>query len=149
MSQPSVSRTDVRTLDQRRAADALACLNKVKASDDERYLASYRSYVERLPATIVMNGLGQALAMECAAAGSPGGNHNKKPEERAHRDLYRNLSRWLCREDGGVYPGADHALEAIIEGPQSMYLRAQAEALAWLEWHKKFCQAHLPRREEE
>ena len=145
-SEPAAGWT--RSLDQRRAADALACVQEVMA----RVTAISVPYTARtwsgLPPAIVMNGLGQALATELAAAG-PGDNKGRRePEEAAHFCSFENLNRWLCRPDGGVYPGASDVLTAMMAAPQQAYLRAQAEALAWLEWHKKFCQAHLPRREE-
>ena len=31
-----------------------------------------------------------------------------------------------------------------MSNDEECYLRAQVEALAWLEWHKKFCRAYLP-----
>ena len=34
-------------------------------------------------------------------------------------------------------------MEAIVEGNQNQYVRAQMEALAYLEWLKKFSQAFL------
>jgi len=139
---------DTRSLDQRRAADALACVQEVMAKGDRDFRSLYRSYVERLASAIVMNGLGQALATELAAAGPGDSKGHRGPEEEAHFLLFQNLNRWLCRPDGGVYPGASDVLTAMMAAPQQAYLRAQAEALAWLEWHKKFCQAHLPRREE-
>lgn len=138
-----------RSLDQRRAADALACVKRLIAGENSEFLGAYRSYVERLAAAIIMNGLGQALATERAAAGMGEGGGHRKADERAHQRLYEHLNQWLCRPDGGVYPGAEDVLEAMMAGSQTAYIRAQAEALAWLEWHRKFCQAHLPRREED
>jgi CRISPR-associated protein Cmr5 len=95
-----------------------------------------------------MNGLGQALATEKAAAGS----NPKKPDERAHDRLYHNLQAWLCCE-GGVYGPTDgqdnDLLKAIIKHDETAYLLAQVEALAWLVWHKKFCQAYLPPADDE
>jgi len=146
VSQGASSADQERTLEQKRAADALACVERVKAEGGRVDLAAYRSYVERLGSAIIMNGLGQALATELAAAGPK--DKQKGGDERAHQWLYDNLNGWLCRKDGGVYPGAGNVLEALMQGSQSAYVRAQMEALAWLEWHKKFCQAALPRREE-
>jgi CRISPR-associated protein Cmr5 len=132
----------VTTLDQQRAAHALT---QVRELTGEELRTSYRAYAERLGPAIVMTGLGQALATELAAAGSEPPDR-QKPEQRAHAQLYRNVSAWLCRADGGVYPGDRDLLWALMEGDQTNYLRAQVEALAWLAWHKKFCQAELPRR---
>jgi CRISPR-associated protein Cmr5 len=100
----------------------------------------YRAYVDRLGPTILMNGLGQALATERAAAGPNPGDD----QTRAHDKLYTSLQRWLCR-DGGVYPKGQDLLEALMGNDEAHYLHAQAEALAWLEWHKKFCRASLPK----
>lgn len=133
----------MRTIEQLRAAHALGRVNAL-AADSEELRKRYRSYVERLGPAIVMNGLGQALATERAAAGAnPSGD-----DERAHARVYRNVHEWLCRPDG-VYPGANDLLEALMGHDEANYIRAQAEALAWLQWHKKFCRATLPRAERE
>ena len=68
------------------------------------------SYVDRLGPAIVMNGLGQALATERAAAGAP----PRKDDEKAHHELYVGLRNWLCREDGGVYPPDTDLLQEIM-----------------------------------
>ncbi|MBK8263828.1 MAG: type III-B CRISPR module-associated protein Cmr5 [Nannocystis sp.] len=152
----------MRTLEQLRAADALARVDEL-AQRGVEFKKCYRSYVERLGPGIVMNGLGQALASEQAAAGG-GDESGTKPERRreegdadskgrtkaeAHLQLYHNLNRWLCRPNGGVYPGQRDILAAIVGGDESHYLRAQAEAIAWLVWHKKLCRATFPRGERE
>lgn len=127
------------TLAQRRAADALDRVRNLSA--DEALRTSYRAYVERLGPSILINGLGQALASELAAAGPAPEN----PDQAAHRSLHDNLAAWLCRPDG-IYPECTDVLAAIVHGDEPRYLHAQAEALAWLEWHKKFCRAALPRK---
>ena len=133
----------MKTIEQRRAADALSRVEQLIAKPDE-FKKLYRAYVDRLGPAIVMNGLGQALATECAAAG----REPKNNRERAHRALYDHLQNWLCRKEEGVYPSGDDLLQAIMAEDESRYLYAQAEALAWLEWHKKFCRASLPKGEE-
>ena len=126
------------TLDQLRAANALERVSQLREKP-EPFRKSYRAYVDRLSPAIVINGLGQALASERAAAGPTPDNDDK----RAHQELYRNLQRWLCRQDEGVYPGANDLLQALVTHDESFYLRAQAEALSWLLWHKKFCRAEF------
>ena len=62
----------------------------------------------------------------------------------AHKKLYDNLSNWLCRDEKEApYRGANDLMEAIVSNDRDTYLRAQAEALAWLEWMKKFATAYL------
>ena len=133
----------MKTIEQRRAADALLHVEQL-IDESDGFKKLYRAYVDRLGPAIVMNGLGQTLATECAAAGS----EPKNERERAHRHLYNNLQNWLCRKEGGVYPSSGDLLQAIMAEDESRYLHAKAEALAWLEWHKKFCRASLPKGEE-
>ena len=131
------------TIEQQRAADALSRVSELNTRGDE-FKKKYRAYVDRLGPAIVMNGLGQALATERAAAGPQQGNHR----EEAHHELYVSLQSWLCRQDAGVYLNSKDLLQAIMENDESRYLHAQAEALAWIEWHKKCCRASFPKGEE-
>lgn len=133
----------MRTIEQQRAAHALARVAELQAQTTE-FRKRYRSYVDRLGPAIVMNGLGQALATECAAAGS----EPKKDDEKAHHELYAGLNAWLCRPDGGIYAPGNDLLQELMKHDEEHYLRAQAEALAWLEWHKKCCRASFPKGEE-
>ncbi len=127
----------MRTIEQQRAADAHSYIQKLRDKSDA-FKACYRSYIERLGPAIVMNSLGQALATERAAAGSGNGDD-------PHNAVYKGMQHWLCRSEGGIYPGAEDLLEAIVSHEEADYLRAQAEGLAWLEWHKKFCRAAFPK----
>ncbi len=126
----------MKSLEQQRAADALARVDELQHRNDT-FRKAYRSYVDRLGPAIVMNGLGQAMATERAACGSV------KDSAQAHCTLYNNVKQWLCRKDG-VYPPDDDLLRAITTNDQSHYIHAQSEALAWLEWHKKCCRAAFP-----
>jgi hypothetical protein len=81
--------------------------------------------------------------MELAAAGSNKG----KEDEQAHYQLYRSVRDLLCQPNA-AYGGKDDLLDAILSGDQDQYIAAQAETLSWLSWHKKFCQAYLPREED-
>ena len=115
------------TLAQKRAADALKKVTKLQGTD----YGNYRSYVSGLPANILMSGLGQAAATLRA-----GGKD-------AHRKLYEHLSSWLCGGDeDSPYPAGD-LLENLTSHDEALYLRAQAEAMAYLEWLKKFATAFL------
>lgn len=126
-----------KTLEQARAKDALdkvkmllrqAENDKAKAESNDKYA----SYVKSLPATILMNGLGQAAATLMASTAGE------------HKLLYRHLQGWLCRnESAAPYPGAGDLLDAITVNSREAYIRAQAEALAWLAWLKKFAVAYL------
>jgi len=104
--------------------------NRYSSNDKERYA----SYVESLPATILANGLGQAMATLLAQA--------KGNKEDLHYVLYNSLQSWLC---GGhpqaPYRRAKDLMEAIVNSNRETYIKAQMEALAYLEWLKKFAVA--------
>ena len=138
------------TIEQQRAANALGRVQELSARSDG-FKKRYRSYVDRLGPAILMNGLGQALATERAAAGSPrdaaDSTRGDAADKDAHAELCTSLNQWLCRADGGIYPNATDLLRAIVSHRQSEYLQAQAEALSWLEWHKKGCRAAFPKDE--
>jgi len=121
-----------KTLGQSRAAHALEAIKKL---EKQKTYGNFGSYVQRLPATIVMNGLGQAMAGELAAAR---GCTNE--DERAHKILFGLVESWL--QESKAYPEED-LMTAIVQGSQENYVRAQAEALAYLDWMKKFSQAYL------
>lgn len=128
MSKPS--------LDQRRAEQALKSVDELQS--DPKTAAKYVGYVKALPASILANGLGQALATELAA------------KDAAHDKLAKHLALWLLEAPGTPYgtelPESDHAkvlLSRIVEGKQHAYVWAQAEAIAYVGWLKKFAVAFL------
>ena len=132
-----------RSLAQKRAAHALACIKKLAEDND---YGNYVSYVKSLPAAILMNGLGQALAMEKAGAS----------KDKGHDFLYRHMNAWLCNEawegvspgwESSLYASKSDVLEAIVSHDEAAYIRAQAEALEYLEWLKKFAVALLKEKE--
>lgn len=120
------------TLGQKRAAHALEAIKKLA---NQKNYGNFGSYVQRLPATIVMNGLGQAMAGELAAA-----RCGTNDDERAHKTLFELVESWLQKSK--AYPEMD-LMAAIVKGSQEDYVRAQAESLAYLDWLKKFSQAYL------
>jgi CRISPR-associated protein Cmr5 len=142
------------TLAQRRAAHALVCVKEHARKGKESY-GNYVSYVEALPATIVMNGLGQACATLLSKAG-PDKNDGKLVNRKdPHFLLYADLQAWLCGgEPAAPYPhtldkGDDCLMQGICGGNQRKYVHAQAEALAYLIWLKKLASAFLERGTEE
>ncbi|MBV1868049.1 MAG: type III-B CRISPR module-associated protein Cmr5 [Marinosulfonomonas sp.] len=121
---------------QERAVHALEKITTLAAlpvSDRGKYV----SYVKALPANIFMSGLGQAMAMEKAS---------HKYEGHAH--LFSHVQSWLCNGGGNGWKSSPYRtntdlLRAICGGSQDDYIRAQAEALEYLNWLKKFAVAYL------
>lgn len=133
-------------LEQKRARHALEMVNKVKEKYPEgsENRKNFVSYVESLPAAILNNGLGQAIATLLARGGG-----KKGEKDDPHRIVYDILEDWLCRDDrtapykrigGGSEP---RLITEIVNGDRASYIKAQVEALSYLEWLKKFTVAFL------
>lgn len=117
------------TIEQKRSAHALAFVMELKHGKHGDY-GKFKSYVSGLPATIVMNGLGQAIATELSSG------------EMGHDHLFKAIEEWLLTKCD-IYPENRGLMKAITSHSQESYIRAQAEALAYLVWLKKFSQAYL------
>lgn len=125
-----------RSLEQERAADALRKIKELSSAKPGFYV----SYVSALPATIVMNGLGQALVMLLAKA-----KGNKSSE---HYLLHQHIASWLSERVEGLKAGSgDGVVEALMNGDQDLYVRAQTEAMSYLHWLKQFARAYLQEKE--
>ncbi len=115
---------------QKRAEHALEKIRELEGSD----YGNYAAYVRSLPARIIMNGLGQALAMERAGAQKDAG----------HRLLFAHMQDWLLNGWAhSPHRGSDDILAALAAGPEADYIRTQGEAMAYLEWLRKFAAAFL------
>lgn len=131
----------MRMLNQQRASNAWKVVKEleVKADSDpsqKDWNDLYASYVSGLPATIISCGIGQATASLLSAS--------KAAKDKPHSTLYDHLENWLCRDDEAApYPNSKPLMEAIIKNDREHYMWAQAEALAWLDWLKKFAAAYL------
>jgi CRISPR-associated protein Cmr5 len=125
-------------LAQRRAAHALACIEQLQHGNVD--YGNYKSYAKALPANILMSGLGQAMATVRSRVGKRDG----------YQQLYDHLEDWLCGNDADAPyrnfqapRNGNSLLHAITQRDQDTYIRAQAEALAYLEWLRKFAEAFL------
>ncbi len=125
------------TIEQQRAAFALAEIENIrkKYGEDKPFRKEFRSYASALPAMIHMNGLGQAAAF-CRAKG---GTYGK---------LYHILCKWMIRP-GQPFEREKDLLAGITSKDMYHYRVAQAEALALLEWVKKFSLAFMVIEEDE
>lgn len=110
----------MQSVEQDRATAALAWAEN---GVDSETLSAANS----MPAMILMNGLGQTAAFYKSKGG--------KQEE-----LYTLLSIWL-KQPGKPYAGIE-LLDGITTGNAKKYRAAQIEALAYLQWVKKFAKAY-------
>jgi len=124
------------TLEQQRAKYALDVVNEQKG---KKSAEDYGRFVRRMPAMILNNGLGQALAFLLADG------------EAASKSLYDNIQDWLCGSGANSRPRMIYAKQDLIaelmEGSREQYIQAHQETLYLLSWMKKFVDAYLPKSE--
>jgi CRISPR-associated protein Cmr5 len=140
MSTSPKSTTPLRSMDQERAEFALKQIQAVlNGSEVPAHKVEVRRYLNNLPALIRMNGLGQALAF-----------FRMKSESAAHKVIYGMVGDWLCEASskGRIFCADPDVLRAITQSDMDHYMAAQNEALALLQWLKKFAVALLPAKEE-
>ena len=128
----------LRSMDQERAEFALKKIQAILGGTDQSHKAEVRRYLNNLPALIRMNGLGQALAF-----------FRMKGEGTAHDAIYRMVGTWLCdaNSKGRIFSEDADVLTSITQSDMAHYMAAQNEALALLQWLKKFAVALLPKED--
>ncbi len=119
------------TIQQARAKFALERIQALPGKLEHKQQVEFISYANGLPAMIHMNGLGQAMAF-CKL----------KSERESYEQLYQLVSDWLC-ETGQPYQEQTDVLTGITQCDRQHYQLAQAEALVFMSWVKKFAKAFL------
>ncbi|NDP59532.1 MAG: type III-B CRISPR module-associated protein Cmr5 [Oxalobacteraceae bacterium] len=125
----------MQTLQQQRAKHAL---EKVRGLEALRDGDKFKSRASELPFMIHVNGLGQAAAFF------------RSKSKDGYPELSLVLSSWLCRPEQISQPGRTHPfagkqdlMQAITECSLHDYRVAQAEAMQYMDWVKKFANAYL------
>lgn len=112
------------TLQQKRAQNAWEA---VEAVDKQSFKEYYGSLVRGLPAMIQTNGLAHTLAF----LKSKGKAH--------HQSAYDTLGAWVISQL--KQPDKQDLLTYLLECQTNDYRRATTEALAYLQWLKRFVEA--------
>ncbi len=137
-----------RSLEQERAKAAWEKVCAVvernsQPEEKKRFGKEYGSLAKSAPADIQASGLGQTLAFWRAKGYEKG--QPKKNGDNAHYQLLAHLSAWL-REQLKLPVSQDPqaVLEWIVkQATTDEYRRATAEAMAYLNWLKRFAEAEL------
>ena len=137
----------MRTLGQKRAEYALKVVLNTKETLSESGRKEFKSFSAGSPTMILQNGFGQALAFWLSKATDK--DLKIKPNDK-HFLLFKMVMDWLQYEKGDVKNrfikktgSPTEFLEEISKMGQGDYLAAQKEALALLEWVKRFANADL------
>lgn len=93
------------------------------------------SYIAGFGPMILMNGFGQACAFYLSS------------KEKEHQDVYKAVAAWLS-SSGRPFDGNQDLMNAIVNSNVSTYRLAQTEAMAYLDWLKKFSKAFLKSEED-
>jgi CRISPR type III-B/RAMP module-associated protein Cmr5 len=123
-------------LGRRRAAHALSAVGELRQKS-VALQGEYRTYVQSLPVTIRMNGLGQTLAMLAARS------------KEGYGELYQHLQHWFVADNCPLKISDIDAkdkfwlLRRVMACSQSDYLLLQEEARLYAEWLKKLGKALL------
>ena len=127
----------MQTMQQRRAKQALSAIQKALSDEPGAdFQKAFKAYVSEMPAMIHMSGLGQAAAFYRSKG------NGADPKARARRRVYDLLSGWLC-EPGQPYQDQTDLLVGITTENMQTYRLAQAEAMAYMDWAKKFATAFI------
>jgi len=127
----------MRTMAQKRAKYALDKVLEVTKNKDEKAKKEFKSFSAGAPSMILQNGFGQTLAFWLA-----------KGTEK-HIQLFDIIKNWLSYQEGDVnntfVKSKDRKglIDELSSMDQQAYLDAQSEALALLEWVKRFASADL------
>ena len=140
--------TSVTPLDRKRIAHALDAVCGLIGKSE--VAGGYKSYVKGAPAMVLTLGLGQALATFLARAGNDE-DKGQGGTPAAYRRLFDHTTDWLFGHEDPTGLLGDHQqvsdpagrIEVLLELGQRDYLTLQYEALAYLEWLKKFANAFL------
>lgn len=120
-----------RDLDRSRAQEAWENIQHVI---NQHYQAKYGSIARKIPTLIQINGLAQTLAFLKAK----GKEH--------HIQMFEHLSTWVCSR---LNSGTGNLLDRILKMDSQSYRLATSEALAFLQWLKRFAEAELDSEEEQ
>ncbi|MBF0323299.1 MAG: type III-B CRISPR module-associated protein Cmr5, partial [Magnetococcales bacterium] len=128
-------------LSQRRAKHALEAIQAFAQTSTPDRNTFYLSAIKSVPIEMRTNGLGQAMAM--ALSQSKKGENKGRKE--AYEAIYNQFRGWLCnsQEPDTPFAKSEDFMQSLCAADQKTYLTAQAEALAYAEWLKKFAHAFL------
>ncbi|MEY4909725.1 MAG: hypothetical protein RL260_3443, partial [Pseudomonadota bacterium] len=93
--------------------------------------AKLKARTSELPFMVHANGLGQAAAF-----------FKSKKNKDGYDVVLLALQSWLA-EPNRPFAGKTDLMRAIVEADLSTYRLAQAEAMAYMDWVKKFASAYL------
>lgn len=130
----------INKLEKGRAEFAYKCAKDITEKEED-IRKNYRSYVRGLPAMILTNGLGQALAFINAKKENP-----EKNQKNAYNYLYEHIEEYM--KSGNTVKisveNGKNLVEWVISIDSQRYRWATEEILAFSNWLRRFAEALIP-----
>jgi CRISPR-associated protein Cmr5 len=123
----------MQTRDQERARQAYNDIQEALKTLPDKAQGKYGPLVKKLPSYILTNGLGQTLAFLLSKG--------KQDPQKEHTLLYNQISRRISK-DGKL-------IDEVMNKDSVNYRRLTAEALAYLNWLKRFAEGEPKLRADE
>ncbi|MBD0343263.1 MAG: type III-B CRISPR module-associated protein Cmr5 [Coleofasciculus sp. Co-bin14] len=129
-------KTNPRDLDRSRAEFAWNSVSSVKKNQPDNHQKKYGSLARKMPTLIQVNGLAQTLAF--LKAKGKGTDH--------HIQIFKHLSDWVCHRLN--LGSGDLLSNYVLKMDSQRYRLTTSEALAFLQWLKRFAEAELGSEED-
>lgn len=135
------------TVAQERSAFALQEINRLKAQLEQngsteaqkKAKDEFAKLASGLPAMILQNGFGQALAFLLAKAS----DRNEFKRNDKHFHAFTIIANWLVNRNILSSASPENVVTLLAQMEQGKYLRGQEEALKILEWVKRYANSGL------
>ena len=130
--------SDFSKIEEGRAMSAYEAVEEAKQYSDD-IPSKYRSYVERLPAMIQVNGLGQAIAFYYKKKEKDEKKEADKGKDQiAYSLVYRHIDEWLKKKMPNHFDCDQELIKSIISLEVEEYRMVTMEVQAFLSWLCKF-----------
>lgn len=130
-----------RTLAQERSEFVLQKLTALHLKKLE--MEEFGKFLAGVPAKVLQNGFGQTLAFLQAKGKIKEQANEQAKETKNYVRAFDLMAQWLLHRGILTQAAASQALQALSTMDQQQYLYAQEEALAVLEWAKRYAGAGL------
>jgi CRISPR type III-B/RAMP module-associated protein Cmr5 len=127
------------TIAQKRSRFALGQMANIQGNMNANAKDEFAKLASSLPAMILQNGFGHALAFLLAK----GSDNNRFNEEDKHIRSFDTIAAWLNERGLLGTTNRNEVIMRLSQISQGDYLRCQEETLLYMEWVKKYANSGL------
>ncbi|MCD6276616.1 type III-B CRISPR module-associated protein Cmr5 [candidate division WOR-3 bacterium] len=118
--------------------------NHVSGIKTEDYAGKYKSYVKSLPAMIINNGLGNALAFELSKSS---GASDASGEKKAHHQILCHIQEFVNEYLDNTVNDKEKLIEKIMSLDTHTYMFWTEQILLYLNWLRRFVEGLIAKEE--